>query len=182
MNQELTQDKKSNQFYQILRKHSQNQYDPLSEWEYNPDLAGDGQGRCICSTPIFHEFVIENKITGHTFTIGSECIQRWFESKIRCQKCNASLGNVKNRIKNGFFLCALCNRQRKRRIKELQFRPLLINNLNNELIHYHCRPFRSLLEDIEVAERILNASNPSQSMKDFEEFVSLHYDIQTRVE
>ena len=179
---EVQQAEKSPRFYGVLRKHSQNQFDPVSEWEYKADAAGNGEGRCICSTPIFHEYVIQNKLTGEQLTIGSECIARWFHSSLRCEKCNGALGNVNNRIKKDNYICAKCNRDIKKKKKELaNTRLFLFPHQKNLYPHYRYKMFHELIEDTEAVETLINLPEKTRTLELFEEYVGLHYKIDVKV-
>jgi hypothetical protein len=185
---ELNQEDKAPRFYNTLRQHSQNQYDPISEWKYIPDVAGNGEGKCICSTPIYHEFVIQNKFTGHVLTIGSECIQRWFHSALTCERCSAALGNISNRIRNKNFLCACCNRLIKKRKKELGNQILILSKKHRNIYpKYYLMFFKDLIKDLEAIEILINLSEKNEeftyltgNLDLFEEYVGLHYKIELK--
>ena len=101
---ELEQDKKSSKFYKTLRAHSICQDDPIPEWTIVHDVEGDGATHCICTTPILHQFTIENKLNGNRLTIGSECVKRW-EIDFVCKGCRSPLGNITKRLVKKEFYC-----------------------------------------------------------------------------
>lgn len=137
MGAELTLDKKAQEFMRVLRLHSSDQNDPVSEWIYLKDFSGvkmrgeaDGH-RCICTTPIFDLHYIRNKITKKELEIGCECIKRW-DLGPRCSECKFTvLGSIAKRKKENNWLCRSCNTIKKESDKQ-EFLEQLLNQSKAE--------------------------------------------------
>jgi hypothetical protein len=115
---ELSLSSKAQEFMRVLRLHSSDQNDPVSEWDYVQhavvEMAGEADGyRCICTTPIFLLHYIRNRISGKQLRIGCECIKRW-DLGPRCSKCKlVVLGSIAKRKKENNWLCRSCNAIKK---------------------------------------------------------------------
>jgi hypothetical protein len=121
---EVSLDKKSREFMRVLRQHSDNKFDPVSEWiycKYTPaqEAQGERDGkRCICTTPIMNLHYIRNSISGMVIEIGCECIKRWSLGP-KCEGgCARSLGSLEKRKKGDNWLCRSCNAKKKKEEEE----------------------------------------------------------------
>lgn len=173
---------KAKQFYKVLREHSVSQEDPIPEWTIVQDCEGDGATECICTTPILHQYTIQNSINGKLLTIGSECIKRW-HIKVRCKICSSPLGNLTKRLRDNNYLCPQCTRieKKKEKIKE-HHRQLRIQQLRDMRLlwfgKYYKRRFCDVVNDIPFTESLLNIPSKSKSLQLFEEYVTLTLGVQ----
>ena len=174
---------KARLFFATLRENSISQQDPLPEWQIVTDYEGDGEERCICSTPILHKYVIENKLNGRRLTIGSECIKRW-NIKFVCKQCSSHLGNITKRLIQQDFLCPECKREEKRKQKLLEAqREERKRKLGAYVLYwfgpYYQRRFSEVINDIPYVEFLLNQPTRTKTIEYFEEYVNLCYEVVT---
>ena len=112
---ELPQDEKVQKFYEILKGHTEDQDDPISEWEYLTDQVQEVcvKKSCICSTPIKNIHLIRNRKTGLILEIGSECAKKWDLAPL-CESCKKPLGGITRRRKENDWVCKSCKAARKK--------------------------------------------------------------------
>lgn len=174
---------KARLFHSTLRENSISQEDPIPEWKVVIEYEGDGEERCICSTPIVYKYVIENTLNGKRLTIGSECVKRWNINFV-CKICGSNLGNVTRRLLKRDFVCPECkrNEERKRKFQEAQ-RLEHKGRLGRYLLYwygpYYKQPFSRVIQDISYVEYLVNLPNKTKTLEQFEEYVKLCYDIIT---
>ena len=175
-------------FFEILRQYSDNQYDPLPEWELVLGKFMEKESRCICSTPIERNFYICHKRTGKELVIGSECVKRWINPKLICKQCKCPLGRFAARIKTQDFLCPSCKRIAKKAVEEKERKTLSrIQTLGRFKFFfgkiYFAQRFCEVVKDIPYVEFILNHPwiHQPETIKLFLEYVHLVYDIKETV-
>ncbi len=153
-------------FLKILREHSQNKQDPISEWilENTISFKEDG-GFCICSKDIKRIFTIQNKITHQSLEIGGDCAMRWLEPKLNCVKCKIPLGNILKRKTEGNFLCRSC------RIKTGKYQDKIY------LYDYKIYTYFELAQDADKVAIILNKNSTHYTDILFLEYCSYFYDF-----
>ena len=115
INVELPQDEKVQKFYEVLKGHTEDQADPISEWEYLTDQVQQVcvKKSCICSTPIKNIHLIRNKKSGLILEIGSECAKKWDLAPL-CESCKNPLGALTRRRKENDWICKACKAARKK--------------------------------------------------------------------
>lgn len=174
---------KARLFHSILRENSMNKEDPIPEWKLVVDYEGDGEERCICSTPIVYKYVIENKHTGTRLIIGSECIKRW-NIEFLCKDCGSHLGNITRRLAKKDFVCPDCKKREERRKKvkeaaDTERRKKLASYVLYWYGPYYKRKFSDVIDDIPYVEFLLNQPTRTKTIEYFEEYVNLCYDVVT---
>ena len=112
---ELPQDEKVQKFYEVLKGHTEDQDDPISEWEYLTDRVKEAYEKksCICTTPIKNIHLIRNKKSGLILEIGSECAKKWDLAPL-CESCKKPLGAITRRRKENDWVCKACKAARKK--------------------------------------------------------------------
>jgi ribosomal protein L37AE/L43A len=112
---ELPQDEKVQKFFEVLKSHTEDQDDPISEWEYLTDKLKEVFEKkfCICSTPIQNIHMIRNKKSGLVLEIGSECAKKWDLAPL-CECCKKPLGAITRRRKEDDWVCKACKAARKK--------------------------------------------------------------------
>jgi hypothetical protein len=132
---ELPLDEKVQKFYEVLKSFTDDQDDPISEWEYLTDKiqSTDEKKSCICSTPIKNIHLIRNKKTRLVLEIGSECAKKWDLAPL-CECCNKPLGAVTRRRKENDWLCKACKASKKKEaaVKE-EARQRLLKRMGSSL-------------------------------------------------
>jgi ribosomal protein L37AE/L43A len=119
-------------FMTILKAHSNDKEDPVSEWRIINfpskdqlksainyiewlDLKQRNPQRCICSTQIDNRSVIINSMNGKLLIVGAVCLKRWLDLKAICDGCGCTLGNFVKRQADNDWLCRVCKAEEKRR-------------------------------------------------------------------
>ena len=168
-------------FFEVLRSFSDNQYDPLPEWELVTDKFIEREIRCICTTPIERNFFIRHKRTGKELVIGSECVKRWLNPRIVCKECDSPLGRVTKRIELQDFICPDCKRS-KRKKDTARRKQLASFRLYWGSKHYG-KQFKDVIDDIPYVETLLNLPLPSvpQTLQAFYEYVNLVFTIEEQI-
>ena len=112
---ELALEEKVQKFYEVLKGYTDDQDDPISEWEYLTDKiqSTDEKKFCICTTPIKNIHLIRNKKSGLVLEIGSECAKRWDLAPL-CESCKKPLGAITRRRKENDWVCKACKAARKK--------------------------------------------------------------------
>jgi hypothetical protein len=165
-------------FFQVLRDHSQDKEDPISEWEFAEVVDGDGHMTCICTTPIRYLYKIRNRVTHDTLIVGSECIKRWMGGLLRCQRCDCRLGNIRARLRKKQFHCRICRQILQR--EESQRKNSKLSTLRLFWFGpYYKKQFREVIDDVPYVEKLLNVTNKTKTLELFEEYVHEVYDVIT---
>jgi hypothetical protein len=153
-------------FMQILREHSQNKQDPVSEWKLLDSVSymQDG-GFCICTKDIKNIFVIQNNVTQELLNIGGDCAKRWLDPSMQCHKCNIPLGNVLERRKQQKFLCKTCLR------KAGKMESTIIVYDSTFMIYF------DLAQNTAAIEYLLNKKSTSANEKKFLDYCSYFYEV-----
>jgi hypothetical protein len=106
------------EFMRVLREHSYNKDDPISEWTLNDNPQISEGSRCICKMVIREVWTIYNSKTNQVLEIGCDCAKRWLEPSMTCKDCGRVLGQVMKRKKQKNFYCGSCNRKNNKARKE----------------------------------------------------------------
>ena len=169
-NIEVTLDKKAQEFMRVLRQHSSDKNDPVSEWVYCRNLIGgefhgeaDGK-RCICTTPIFNLHYIRNRISGMTIEIGCECVKRWSLGP-KCEGgCGRSLGSLAKRKRENSWLCRTCN------------------DVGNTIFlgrgPFYSRKFKEVVKNRWYVTKMMNLSLSSENLRKFQEYAATVWQIE----
>jgi hypothetical protein len=158
-------------FLYELSKYSENKDDPISEWYFTQgvkELSTEekkDKTLCICSTPISVLYNIKNKINKLELEIGCECIKRWLNPKIECNRCKCVLGNITKRMRTKDYLCRCCKKMNDYTIGQLSGL-----TLNNKAFY--------LYSNITEIEYIINKPNKSYIEELFEKYINNYYEIQ----
>lgn len=177
MTDEYLEVEPNKRFFEVLRAFSDNQHDPIPEWEFQPHIHTVKTDRCICTTRIENNFYIKHKRTGKQLVIGSECVKRWMMPRLLCKGCSSPLGRVCERVRRQDFLCRDCKRFLKRleteKLKKLGNYKLLWGG------KYYGRTFEEVAQDLPYVEFLLNlpVSPRPKTLMAFEEYASLLYEI-----
>lgn len=167
-------------FFEVLRSVSDNQYDPLPEWELLTDKFMEREIRCICTTPIERNFFIRHKRTGKELVIGSECVKRWLNPFAVCSECQSPLGRITKRIETKDFVCPECKRDKKKKetARRNQLATFRFYWGGYGTKHYKNK-FCDVIDDIPYVEHLLNLSLPSvpPSLQAFYEYVNLVFTV-----
>ena len=171
-------------FLYELSKYSENKDDPISEWYFTQDVTESSsidKTLCICSTPITLLYTIKNKLNKLELEIGCECIKRWLNPKIECNRCKCVLGNITKRMRTKDYLCRSCKKIINRtniteRIKTQVYldnytiEQLSVLTINNKPFYLH--------SNVTEIEYIINKSNKSRIEELFEIYIKNYYDIE----
>ena len=106
------------EFMRVLKEHSYNKEDPISEWVLNDNPQLTDGSRCICKMVIKEVWTIYNSKTNQVLEIGCDCAKRWLEPSMTCKECGRVLGQVMKRKKQKNFYCGSCNRKNNKARKE----------------------------------------------------------------
>lgn len=167
---------RAKQFFEILRDNSRDKEDPVSEWDFVDVVDNDGTMHCICTAPIRYLYRIQNRFTGKSLIVGSECVKRWLNSLLRCERCNCRLGNITKRLRTQDFHCRACKQT---------IRWDHLGRVNHKLGSmrlfwygpYYQREFREVINDIPYVETLLNVQNKTKTLELFEQYVNHVYDV-----
>lgn len=172
-------------FLQVLRDHSTNQTDPIEEWDLLGFVSNGGATHCICDTQIILNYCIQHKQTKKQLMIGSECVKRWINPKLVCERCQTTLGCVMKRIRYQDFHCRQCKKalQEEKAYQE-HMKAQQLRRWERELFyaygkHYE-QPFKEVAKDIPFVEKLLNLPPEKRWQKNliaFLTYVSLLYEI-----
>ena len=112
---ELDLEEKVQRFFEVLKSHTEDQDDPIDEWEYLTDEVQQVFVKkfCICSTPIKNIHLIRNKKSGLILEIGSECAKKWDLAPL-CENCKNPLGAITRRRKENDWVCKACKAAKKK--------------------------------------------------------------------
>ena len=172
-------------FFEILRRFSDNKFDPVPEWELLTDKFFEKETRCICTTPIERNFYIRHKRTGKELVIGSECVKRWIHPKLTCKQCESPLGRIDKRIQTQDFVCPKCKREAKKAAKEAaEHRASRRATLCAFHFYYgkkyYGKRFDVVAKDIPYVEFLLNLqlSDVPKTLKLFKEYIGLIYELE----
>lgn len=119
-------------FMTILKAHSHDKEDPVSEWRIINSPTTDqlksavnyvewgnlnlrNPQRCICTTQIDNRSIITNIINSKLLIVGAVCLKRWLDLKAFCDDCGCALGNFVKRQADNDWLCRICKAEAKRR-------------------------------------------------------------------
>ena len=141
---------KHKRFMEVLNHHSENQGHSIPEWELLPFRKENFRLKCICSHPIQNNFFISNNTTKTTLVIGSDCMKRFLNPTLRCEDCSGYMNNVVKRIEDDDMICRDCKRKRRKIVKDYEYKVFRVPG------PYEGRSFKSVAEDLQYAEAILN--------------------------
>jgi hypothetical protein len=166
-------------FFEILRDASRDKEDPVSEWDFKEVVNSDGDKQCICSTPIQYLYRIENRYTHTTLEIGSECIQRWFQGILRCQRCRCVLGNITKRLRKQNFHCRSCKKiLQEEEAAVVQRKQSTMGQLTLFWYGpYYQKKFCDVIDDIPYVEKLLNVVEKPKTLQLFEAYVKKVYEV-----
>ena len=188
-------------FFTVLRQYSDNKHDPIPEWQLVGFVERGGKDRCICGTAIMLNYMIRHKISGVELIIGSECVKRWMDPKIVCERCKEPLGRVLERYRRKDFKCRSCKlyekeleeaRERAKRIAEQRLKALeeekmkKIERMGNLRLlwygKYYQQPFSKVAEDIPYCEYLLNIpeDKATKTILAFIDYANLVFEIADR--
>jgi hypothetical protein len=191
VDEEVFQSHKHQKLVEALRANSINQEDPVPEWLYKGcvDVSGARIGgkdaiRCLCSTPISKFYKIQNKYTEKDEIIGCECIKKFLENSVTCEKCKKPLKNLGVRLNTNNMVCPDCVRGAKAERKELMKK---YGNYKYYAYGDHLRlingfKFKNIIHDnnISLVEFIVNKPPPPVPWKSYDclmEYINYHYEI-----
>jgi len=176
---------KHQKLVEALKTNSINKDDPVPEWlyiKYTDISGGRGVTKCLCTTPIEKFYTIQNIHTKKDEIIGSECIKKFLENSVKCEKCKKSLRNLGVRLSTGNLVCPECTRKEKSEKAEL-----MKKYGNYKYYHtghpYNGMKFKEILDDFTHVASLVN--NPRtkttgaqlQSYNCLMEYIEYHCDI-----
>jgi len=155
---------------EALKANSINQDDPVPEWLYikYTDVSGaTGVTRCLCTTPIQKFYTIQNKHTLKNEIIGCECIKKFLENAVECEKCKKPLRNLTKRLDTGCLVCPECTRAEKAAEKLRVMNHPFANYKYYQKGHpYDGMKFHQIYYDFTHVEDLVN--NPPYPTKSYE--------------
>ena len=181
-------------FMEVLRKHSLDQLNPIEEWRLEKHTEDDFRKKCICSHDIERNYFISNDFTKTTLVVGSECVNRWLKPKLSCQRCDAVLGSVAQRVREQKFLCRACNQlqkaeaaaQERERQYQLEQRAKKAKRMETLILFwygpYYKKQFGQVAKDEAYVEYLLNIPDDklTPTLKAFHEYAAAVWDIEDR--
>ena len=152
-------------FLEVLREHSQNKQDPVSEWELTDDVTPEASSNCICTKDIKVLYYIKNILSGEILIIGSDCAERWLSPGLECKWCMCSLGNVMQRRREKKFYCRACSSK--------------MTKLGEKSIDYRGKVYKlkEVIKDEKLVEEILNNTKTYYYYDVFKFYISQFYTI-----
>ena len=193
MEDELHLQHRRERFMTILKAHSEDKKDPVSEWSivqhrtFNQlknalnyvewkNLDSPDPQTCICSTHISNKALITNKINNKLLIIGAVCLQRWLKIKALCDGCECILGNYVMRQKENDWRCRSCSFER------MLFTPGLVKGWETCPGFIDCCAnrvsFKEAVENQAIVDLLLNLPITSQNHKLFVEYAKTVWELQ----
>lgn len=186
---ELPLEDKVKRFMSVLKHHSTNKQDPISEWQYVYDEPNHTnlQKYCICTTKITNLHVIRNKISGHTLEVGSECIKKWDLAPV-CVSCGGAIGSLVKRRKTNDWYCRKCKKANdmEARVKQIE-KELLLKRLGKQLFFgyfpntrtspWYGKRFDEVVKDPRLVRLTLEKEVEHPDYWNFREYLTLHQSI-----
>lgn len=183
---ELPLEDKAQRFMSVLKQHSANKQDPISEWAYvyaEPNDVNE-QKYCICTTKISNLHVIRNKISGHVLEVGSECIKKWELAPV-CAGCNGAIGSLVKRRKTNDWYCRKCKKAKELEasVKQIE-KELLLKRLGKQLFFgyfrgtgtspWYGKRFDVVVKDPRLVKMTLEREVDHADYWNFREYLTLH--------
>jgi hypothetical protein len=179
-------------FFEVLREFSDDKNDPTPEWEFKGLITRGTHEKCICGTKIELNFLIVHKRTQKQLFIGSECVKRWIQPKLLCERCEAPLGRFEWRHKNQDFHCRSCKKeiqlekewQKMNQQMEAQRKKKKIEKMEKWTLFwygkYRNKPFKMVAEDVGYVEYLMNIpeEKATASVRSFQEYASLIFEFE----
>lgn len=186
---ELPLEDKAQRFMSILKDHSTNKQDPISEWAYvyeEPNHT-DQQKYCICTTKITNLHVIRNKISGYVLEVGSECIKKWELAPV-CAGCDGAIGSLVKRRKTNDWYCRKCKKANdmEARVKQIE-KELLLKRLGKQVFFgyfsntrtspWYGKRFEDVVKDPRLVKLTLEKEVEHPDYWSFREYLILHQSV-----
>ena len=186
---ELPLEDKAQRFMSVLKDHSTNKQDSISEWQYvyeEPNHT-DQQKYCICTTKITNLHVIRNKISGLTLEIGSECIKKWELAPV-CAGCDGAIGSLVKRRKTNDWYCRKCKKTNdmEARVKQIE-KELLLKRLGKQVFFgyfpntrtspWYGKRFEDVVKDPRLVKLTLEKEVEHPDYWNFREYLILHQSV-----
>jgi len=186
---ELPLEDKAQRFMSVLKHHSTNKQDSISEWEYvyaEPNTNNE-QKYCICTTKITNLHVIRNKISGLTLEVGSECIKKWELAPV-CAGCDGAIGSLVKRRKTNDWYCRKCKKANdmEARVKQIE-KELLLKRLGKQFFFgyfpntrtspWYGKRFEDVVKDPRLVKLTLENEVEHADYWCFREYLILHQSL-----
>ena len=186
---ELPLEDKAQRFMSVLKDHSTNKQDSISEWQYvyeEPNHTNQ-QKYCICTTKITNLHVIRNKISGYVLEVGSECIKKWELAPV-CAGCDGAIGSLVKRRKTNDWYCRKCKKTNdmEARVKQIE-KELLLKRLGKQVFFgyfpntrtspWYGKRFEDIVKDPRLVKLTLEKEVEHPDYWNFREYLILHQSV-----
>tara|TARA_R110000868_G_scaffold107411_3_gene293924 strand:- start:137 stop:679 length:543 start_codon:yes stop_codon:yes gene_type:complete len=163
-------------FMMVLAEHSTKGIpNPVVEWKPTWQVySSDELRKCICTHPIKNTYEIINEVNGNTLWIGSDCIKRWMEDRVRCRKCHCQLKNIIAKLDNKILFCNDCSKA----VERLGLFKYYHNHRSSDEGYWlHHKLFITLIDNEWFCNYIANLETKTQSQQAFYDYMTLFYDV-----